>query len=107
MLHKRQVISCSWLPGWIGKCDAEPFSRARTRATGMIPKIVIEAYDPTWPSKFEAEERRLRDAVGPVAIRIEHNGSTAVRSRGQAHHRHSDQRSLARTDATVQRAARR
>ena len=35
-------------------------------------------YDPNWPSMFEAEAGRLRQALGDLALRIEHNGSTAV-----------------------------
>jgi GrpB-like predicted nucleotidyltransferase (UPF0157 family) len=31
-----------------------------------------------WPRAFEAERDRLRAAVGSVALRIDHNGSTAV-----------------------------
>jgi GrpB-like predicted nucleotidyltransferase (UPF0157 family) len=35
-------------------------------------------YDPRWPAAFEAEALRIRQALGAVARRIEHNGSTAV-----------------------------
>lgn len=40
--------------------------------------IEIVAYDPAWPRRFEAERARLAAALGPVARRIEHVGSTAV-----------------------------
>ncbi len=40
--------------------------------------IRIVPYDPDWPVQFEAERARLSDALGAVALRIEHNGSTAV-----------------------------
>jgi len=39
---------------------------------------VIAAYDPDWPRVFEDERRRLAAALGSVAERLEHNGSTAV-----------------------------
>jgi GrpB-like predicted nucleotidyltransferase (UPF0157 family) len=39
---------------------------------------VIAPYDPNWPSMFEAEADRLRPALGPLALRIDHHGSTAV-----------------------------
>jgi GrpB-like predicted nucleotidyltransferase (UPF0157 family) len=39
---------------------------------------VIVAYDPQWPSAFDAEAERLRHALGARALRIEHNGSTSV-----------------------------
>lgn len=41
-------------------------------------KITIVDYDPEWPARFEAEALRLREALGPVAARIDHVGSTAV-----------------------------
>lgn len=40
--------------------------------------IDIVAYDSGWPAAFEAEARRLRAALGELALRIDHNGSTAV-----------------------------
>lgn len=41
-------------------------------------RIEIRAYDPTWPSQFEAESRRLRTLCGGKLLAIEHVGSTAV-----------------------------
>src|SRR5207248_4184131 len=35
-------------------------------------------YDPSWPARFEAEAARLREALGDVAVHIEHVGSTSV-----------------------------
>jgi GrpB-like predicted nucleotidyltransferase (UPF0157 family) len=40
--------------------------------------IVIEDYDPQWPARFEAHAARIRRALGEVALRVEHVGSTAV-----------------------------
>lgn len=40
--------------------------------------MIVVPYDPRWPIAFEQERDRLRDALGPLALRIEHNGSTAV-----------------------------
>ena len=40
--------------------------------------IEIVDYDETWPAQFEQLRRRLAEALGPVALRIEHVGSTAV-----------------------------
>ena len=56
-------------PGWevIGGSD-------RTRAD---PIEVVE-YDPDWPARFELWHGRLAGALGPIAARIEHVGSTAV-----------------------------
>jgi GrpB-like predicted nucleotidyltransferase (UPF0157 family) len=40
--------------------------------------IEIVAYDPAWPGRFEQMRARLAAALGPVAVRIDHVGSTAV-----------------------------
>lgn len=40
--------------------------------------IEVVPYDPQWPAAFERERGRLLAALGKVAVRIEHNGSTAV-----------------------------
>ena len=40
--------------------------------------IAIVDYDPSWPQRFEAERERISTALGAVALRIEHIGSTAV-----------------------------
>lgn len=44
----------------------------------MASLVVIAEYDPNWPALFERESRRIRSALGPRALRIEHAGSTAV-----------------------------
>ena len=46
-----------------------------TRVNGPITLV---EYDPAWPDHFACEERRIRDALGERALRIEHIGSTAV-----------------------------
>jgi GrpB-like predicted nucleotidyltransferase (UPF0157 family) len=40
--------------------------------------IVIVPYDPAWPVMFAAESARLLRALGDLALRIEHVGSTSV-----------------------------
>jgi hypothetical protein len=40
--------------------------------------VEICPYDPAWPSLFAALGVRLRNALGSVALRIDHIGSTAV-----------------------------
>src|SRR5438309_9036646 len=64
--------------GWIDPQAAVP-GRLSTMVAA-IREVVIEIvpYDPRWPAAFEAEAVRLRDALGPLAVRIDHNGSTAV-----------------------------
>ena len=45
-----------------------------------VPEQALEVvpYDPAWPAAFEAEGIRLREALGSLALRIDHNGSTSV-----------------------------
>jgi len=40
--------------------------------------IEIVPYDPRWPREFEEERLRIQAALGSLALRIDHNGSTAV-----------------------------
>jgi GrpB-like predicted nucleotidyltransferase (UPF0157 family) len=40
--------------------------------------VQIVEYDPGWPVRFEQERERIAAALGPVARRIEHVGSTSV-----------------------------
>ena len=42
----------------------------------MRPEIVEYRFD--WPERFGALETRLRDALGPLALRVDHIGSTSV-----------------------------
>jgi GrpB-like predicted nucleotidyltransferase (UPF0157 family) len=42
------------------------------------PTLEIVAYDPRWPAAFAAEARRIRAALGKMALRIDHHGSTSV-----------------------------
>lgn len=41
-------------------------------------KIIVQPYDPQWKQDFEAIRRELVDALGDLALRIEHVGSTSV-----------------------------
>lgn len=44
----------------------------------MSGPIEIAPYDAAWPGMFDAEAAVLREALGAVALRIDHVGSTAV-----------------------------
>jgi GrpB-like predicted nucleotidyltransferase (UPF0157 family) len=41
-------------------------------------ELEVVAYDPGWPAAFDAEAIRLRSALGALALRIDHNGSTSI-----------------------------
>jgi GrpB-like predicted nucleotidyltransferase (UPF0157 family) len=40
--------------------------------------VTLVAYDPAWPARFQEHRRRIAAALGAVARRIEHIGSTSV-----------------------------
>ena len=44
----------------------------------MIESLRIAPYDPSWAKDFERERSRIADALGALARRIDHNGSTSV-----------------------------
>lgn len=51
--------------------------------TGLIGgaerrEIRLADYDPDWPEKFETHAKAIADALGDVALRVEHIGSTSV-----------------------------
>jgi GrpB-like predicted nucleotidyltransferase (UPF0157 family) len=43
-----------------------------------VPEVEVVDYDPTWPGMADAEIARLGEALGSVAVAIDHVGSTAV-----------------------------
>lgn len=53
-----------------GSAAAEPLEPPR--------RIEVIDADPSWPERFRAEVARIADALGPVAARVEHIGSTSV-----------------------------
>ena len=75
----------NWRPG------CAPTSRKVTLAPSLLhhltvqpsdqraidPPVIVD-YDPEWPARFEKEAERIRTALGDIAVRIEHVGSTAV-----------------------------
>jgi GrpB-like predicted nucleotidyltransferase (UPF0157 family) len=43
----------------------------------MEPVVIVD-YDPAWPALFASLAARVSAALGPVLVRVEHVGSTAV-----------------------------
>ncbi len=64
--------------------DRHPVTEEQLRAVTigelkpLNGRIRISEYDPRWPELFEREASRIRQALGPRALRIEHAGSTSV-----------------------------
>jgi GrpB-like predicted nucleotidyltransferase (UPF0157 family) len=44
----------------------------------MTQPLRIVPYDPQWTAEFEAERDRIAQALGTLALRIDHHGSTSV-----------------------------
>lgn len=47
-------------------------------SNGHVAPIVIQPYSPAWPNRFQEIAANIRYALGDVARRIDHIGSTAV-----------------------------
>lgn len=52
--------------------------RAAPRPDPAMPAVEVRPYDPAWPEAFRALAVPLRAALGPLALRIDHIGSTSV-----------------------------
>lgn len=44
----------------------------------MVDPIVVVPYDPNWPAMFRETALPMREALGAVALRIDHIGSTSI-----------------------------
>ena len=44
----------------------------------MVNPVIVLDYDPNWPGLFQSLRKRIADALGDMAVAIEHVGSTAV-----------------------------
>jgi GrpB-like predicted nucleotidyltransferase (UPF0157 family) len=46
--------------------------------TPYAAKVVIEDYNPAWPSWYDWDRARIEAVLGPAALSVEHVGSTSV-----------------------------
>jgi GrpB-like predicted nucleotidyltransferase (UPF0157 family) len=64
--------------------DGSPASEEKLRAATIGPlqvlggAIELAEYDASWPRLFDCEAARIRGALGDLALRVEHAGSTSV-----------------------------
>jgi 2-amino-4-hydroxy-6-hydroxymethyldihydropteridine diphosphokinase len=63
-----------------GLADREHIHRelAEIAPALVADAVILVDYRTEWPAAFEAEARRIREKMGPLAVRVEHVGSTAV-----------------------------
>ncbi|KGD96040.1 hypothetical protein JL37_09605 [Achromobacter sp. RTa] len=58
--------------------DADPDEDPWVRAKPAPAPVEVVSYDPEWPERYGDLEARIRQALGPAALDVEHMGSTAV-----------------------------
>jgi GrpB-like predicted nucleotidyltransferase (UPF0157 family) len=58
--------------------EDEPKTRHPSLDDRFDPAITVLDYQDEWPARFELERAAIRSALGDVALRVEHVGSTAV-----------------------------
>ncbi|QCS61854.1 GrpB family protein [Achromobacter denitrificans] len=58
--------------------DADPDEDPWVRGKPAPAPVEVVPYDPAWPRRFGELEARIREALGPAALDVEHMGSTAV-----------------------------
>jgi GrpB-like predicted nucleotidyltransferase (UPF0157 family) len=56
----------------------EPLERHPSLDDRFDPAVLIVEHDHAWAARAQDELRRVAPALGPVAVRLEHIGSTAV-----------------------------
>jgi len=62
---------------WTRKSILASGLRAK-QSFSMADEFQIVPYDSTWPGAFEAEAVRIRGALGSIALRLDHHGSTSI-----------------------------
>jgi GrpB-like predicted nucleotidyltransferase (UPF0157 family) len=58
--------------------DGDRLERHLSLDDRLDPAVRIVEYDPAWAAGAQDELRRIKEALGPIAVRLEHVGSTAV-----------------------------
>lgn len=67
------------LPAPSEPVTAQELARVTIGAPNRLPApIGVHDYDPAWPQMFAHEHERIRRALGPAALAVEHVGSTSV-----------------------------
>src|SRR5687768_1259826 len=61
-----------------GQTRSAPVTSQVQDVLPMSDPITVVSYDPAWPEIFRQLGTQLRAALGGVALRIDHIGSTAV-----------------------------
>jgi GrpB-like predicted nucleotidyltransferase (UPF0157 family) len=75
------VLSIGHAGGMTDEPSDAILARSRQVLVGEPPEnvaIVLVAYDPTWPQRFEFAKQRIETTLGTRALKVEHIGSTSV-----------------------------
>jgi GrpB-like predicted nucleotidyltransferase (UPF0157 family) len=69
-----------WLAPLATRADRRAMSNEREvlEPEPAAGKVAVVDYDPAWPALFGAHAAKLRAALGPLALGVEHVGSTSV-----------------------------
>jgi GrpB-like predicted nucleotidyltransferase (UPF0157 family) len=71
-MAERYALAHSVMPAvWPGFATTEGSDRG-------VESITIVAYDPDWPMRYDRSRQLIESALGDVAVRVEHVGSTSV-----------------------------
>lgn len=80
--RRKQVVratTVAWETDAVVGGDEKKRDLATVLIGGLEPgRVVLVAADARWPGRFAREQRRIVRALGDVAMRVEHIGSTAV-----------------------------
>ena len=57
--------------------DRDPLDGVLIGGREQVPIVIVD-YDQAWPDRYRLLQERVRDALGPAALRVEHIGSTSV-----------------------------
>ena len=76
--HRQRGLACLSIRRVAGPSDDEIEAMTIGGAVVHDATIQLAEYDPLWPVLFSREAARIRAALGKVAIKVEHVGSTSV-----------------------------
>lgn len=74
-MHDQLCRTTSWQ---VSRCHTGQMEESHLIGGIEHREIVLVANDEQWPDQFREHQARIARALGPIAVRIEHVGSTAI-----------------------------